>query len=239
MMSRAMVGLGVILAALFLAGCTSSETFRYRMIVEVETPEGLRTGLSVREVEIWERVGESMIGNKVGGKVRGEAVAVDLPNGKTLYMLLGDARWHAHRAIKTPPPGKGHHDWGVKRARWMIDNKAKGELPREKYPMLVTFEDESDPTSVMEVDRDDLEATFGEGYRLKRVRIEITNDRVTTGIRSRLPQPDDKGFFNWDGNGNPNERSVVGIWDFSLRTKNEPERFALLARACCLLPRLR
>ncbi|MEM9086813.1 MAG: hypothetical protein AAGB23_12885 [Pseudomonadota bacterium] len=130
---------------------------------------------------------DAIIGNKVGGKVRGEAVAVDLPNGQTLYMLLGDARWHAHRAIKTPPPGPGHHLLGVKRARWMIKNKAKGELPRGRYPRMVIFQDDDDPTSVMEADPDDLEATLGEGYALKRVGIEITDERVTRQMRARIP----------------------------------------------------
>jgi len=210
-MSRVRVALGVFLAALFLAGCTSSETFRYRMIVEVETPQGLRTGSSVREVEVWERMDDAIIGNKVGGKVRGEAVAVDLPNGKTLYMLLGDARWLAHQAIKTPPPGNGHHHWGVKRARWMRDNKAKGELPRERYPMLVTFGDESDPTSVARVDPDDLGATFGEGVELKRITVEMTDDAVTTDIEERL------GWFrnvaNSGGGLIPMVKNSSGRWE--------------------------
>jgi len=183
------------LAALLLAGCTSNETFRYRMTVEVETPEGLRTGSSVREVEIWERMGDTMIGNKVGGKVRGEAVAVDLPNGKTLYMLLGDARWLAHQAIETPPPGPGHHLWGVKRARWMIENKAKGELPRGHYPTLVASDDPRDPRAFFELDPEDLAANLGPGYSLKRVTIEITDARVTRGIEKRLPEPIGDGFY--------------------------------------------
>lgn len=95
-------------------------------------------------------------------------------------------KWTAHRAIKTPPPGPGHHLLGVKRARWMVENNAKGELPRGRYPRLVIFQDEDDPTSVTEVDPGDLEATFGAGYKLKRVGIEITDERVTEHIRMRL-----------------------------------------------------
>jgi len=192
---RAVSTVLTLVIALFLAGCTSNETFRYRMTVEVETPEGLRTGSSVREVEIWERMGDSMIGNKVGGKVRGEAVAVDLPNGQTLYMLLGDARWLAHQAIETPPPGPGHHLWGVKRARWMVENKAKGELPRGRYPMLVASDDPRDPRAFVELDPEDLEATLGQGYSLKRVKIEITDEPLTIGIEKRLPEPIGEGFY--------------------------------------------
>jgi hypothetical protein len=52
--------------------------------------------------------------------------------------------------------------------------------------MLVTFGDEADPTSVAEVDPDDLAATFGEGVRLKRITVELTDDPVTSGIEARL-----------------------------------------------------
>ncbi|MEM7703663.1 MAG: hypothetical protein AAF251_17130 [Pseudomonadota bacterium] len=217
---RAATTLLALVFALILAGCTSNETFRYRMTVEVETPEGVRTGSSVREVEIWERVGDTMIGNKVGGKVRGEAVAVDLPNGKTLYMLLGDARWLAHQAIETPPPGPGHHLWGVKRARWMVENKAKGELPRGRYPMTVTSDDPRDPRAFFELDPEDLGANLGPGYSLKRVTIEITNDPLTRGMEKRLPEPIGDGFYGRriiiDG-----EEKVarIGRSQFSLGTK--------------------
>ena len=52
--------------------------------------------------------------------------------------------------------------------------------------MLVTFGDLDDPTSVAEVDPDDLAASFGEGYALKRITVQITDDPVTTGIEQRL-----------------------------------------------------
>jgi len=68
--------IGALLAALLLTSCSSSETFRYRLIVEVETPQGLHTGSSVLEVTVREASGDSLIGNKVQGRVQGEAVAV-------------------------------------------------------------------------------------------------------------------------------------------------------------------
>ena len=51
---------------------------------------------------------------------------------------------------------------------------------------LVTFGDLDDPTSVEEVDPDDLAATFGEGVSLKRITVQMTDDLVTTGIEERL-----------------------------------------------------
>jgi hypothetical protein len=57
---------------------------------------------------------------------------------------------------------------------------------RPAYPMLVTFGDEADPTSVTLVDPDDLAATFGAGVKLRRITAELTDDPVTTGIEKRL-----------------------------------------------------
>ena len=59
--------------------------YRYRLTVEVETPEGLRIGSSVIEVETSE---SSFPHSTVNHRVRGEAVAVNLPSGKTLFALL-------------------------------------------------------------------------------------------------------------------------------------------------------
>ena len=59
------------------------EPIRYRLTAEVQTPEGVRTGSSVIETT-WDR-------GLSGATVKGEAVAVDLPNGQTLFVLLRTA----------------------------------------------------------------------------------------------------------------------------------------------------
>lgn len=63
----------------------------------------------------------------------------------------------------------------------------RGLPERSAYPMLVTFSDLGDPASVERVDPDDLAASFGDGVRLKRVTVQMTDDPVTTGITTRLP----------------------------------------------------
>jgi hypothetical protein len=52
--------------------------------------------------------------------------------------------------------------------------------------MLVTFKDIADPTSVVLVDPDDLAASFGAGYRLKAITVQVTDKPVTVGIEKRL-----------------------------------------------------
>jgi hypothetical protein len=52
--------------------------------------------------------------------------------------------------------------------------------------MLVRFGDIADPKTVAKVDPDDLAASFGKGVTLRRITVERTKDKVTTGIEKRL-----------------------------------------------------
>ncbi|NMW31962.1 hypothetical protein HKD42_07810, partial [Altererythrobacter sp. RZ02] len=78
---------------------------------------------------------------------------------------------------------------------------------RSAYPMLVTFGDLSDPTSVAQVDPDDLAASFGTGTTLKRITVQMTDDPVTTGIEQRLGWLPDTYSTMLDGNANQTIRA--------------------------------
>ncbi len=54
-------------------------------------------------------------------------------------------------------------------------------VPQKLAPFLVTFADVNDPTSVKQVDPHDQAASFGEGYSLKSITLEITDEPVTRG----------------------------------------------------------
>ena len=202
---RGLIGLAVLGAAgMVLSACALAEDatpdYRYRLTVEVETPEGLRSGSSVIEVrQNMGRTAMSGFGKRIDRRARGEAVAVDLPGGRTLYALLrsrNDTDW-ASSVVQDLAPRIEGEKWEE-----TFDNvlllEGKVTLPREwvhwhsamsdrnAYPMLVTFADPADPASVALVDPDDLAATFGEGTRLKRLTVQLTNDPVTTGIEQRL-----------------------------------------------------
>lgn len=178
-----------------LGACgTKHETFRYRLTVEVETPDGPRIGSSVLEVALSETGDDAWVTPEASGvraKLRGEVVAVDLPDDKVLFALLrteeqGDAgAWWPFR-IGSNPNFSGEFS-GVRNARAMEASNAGGDLPRDSYPMLVTFGDLADPTSVERVDPNDLAASFGKGVRLKRITVQMTDDPVTTEVEKRLP----------------------------------------------------
>ncbi|MDR4487060.1 MAG: hypothetical protein R3B83_05990 [Nitrospirales bacterium] len=63
----------------------------------------------------------------------------------------------------------------------MSTSRFKTEIPRSHYPLLVTFTDLTDPTTVKVVDPENLAATFGPGVSLKRLTLEITDEPVTEG----------------------------------------------------------
>ena len=198
---RAISGLLVVVFALFLLACDNPRTpdYRYRLTVEVKTPEGLRTGSSVIEVEqSMGRSAGSGFGKIIVRRVRGEAVAVDLPGGQTLFALLRsdiDVDWSARLMQMLAPEIAGEAFEDVFDNVLMIESEvevprtwpANVVLPeRSAYPIFVTFGDVDDPTSVELVDPDDLAATFGEGYALERITVQLTDEPVTTGIKERL-----------------------------------------------------
>ncbi len=187
MMARRGFGKGVLglligAGAILLPGCGSPlpDAFRYRMTVEVDTPQGLIEGFAVREVRF-----SKMANDGNYGRARGEAVVVDLPNGAVLFALLTGASGNVDHASQTM--------WHIFRTTasksievWPNFEGKDMPITSGRVPMLVTFDDLDDPTSVAEVDPDDLAASFGEGYALKRITVQITDEPVTTGIEERL-----------------------------------------------------
>lgn len=202
-MGRILHAASLMLVVLMLPGCAFADDkapdYRYRLTVEVETPEGLTAGSSVIAVEqTLGRAGGAPANSQLYLRVRGEAVAVDLPGGQTLFALLrsqSNNEWSAG-IVAALAPRREDPD-GAPRFDGVLLLDGIAEVPRffppnriigrhSGYPMLVTFGDVDDPTSVKEVDPDDLAASFGEGVRLKRITVELTDDPVTTGIGERL-----------------------------------------------------
>lgn len=204
MVRRGVIALFAGGVAALLAGCDwiapPQATLRYRIIVEVETPQGLRTGSSVIETTY---IDGPSIGDASGleTRLRGEAVAVDLPGGQTLFALLrsvtdGDAAGYHGRlfnqaladgAVAEPPLTRrfAAHEW-IEERREARQIKPRLTLPLAHYPMLVRFRDVRDPRSVELVESDRLDAVFGVGVKLRRITLAVTDDAVTVGIEKRL-----------------------------------------------------
>lgn len=183
-----------VLAIIGLSTCYMPlPTYRYRMTVEVDTPEGLKTGSSVIEVQSWDQ-GHGFPGPEAGGirtKVRGEAVAVDLPNGQTLFALLRSAKGDVDAASRyawalLPEPPDKTKPGGRTNINALKAIQGRTALAPKDYPMLVRFKDINDPKTVELVEPSNLEAHFGEGAKLKSISVEATYETVTSEIAARL-----------------------------------------------------
>ena len=158
-----------------------------KMTVEVETPEGVKTGSSVVRVN-WRKNDPlgSINGPRWLSQIWGEAPVVELPGKKYLFALLshrGSSSYAANIALRTMPSAKWRSasEWAknyvaVRRSRGKVE-----KVKPENYPLLVTFSDITKPETVKRVDPDNLAATFGPGHALKSITLEITNEAVTRG----------------------------------------------------------
>jgi hypothetical protein len=201
----------IVIAGLILVGCGAlsgnEASYRFRMTVEVDTPQGVRTGSSVYKVRA-NRTKELITGGTGRNwTVKGEAFVVDLPSGKSLFVLLkttspmrtdlaqlsmaaldptfkNDIVESAQRIAS----GKNIRSPTVLQPTAVYDYYKSGKLIYEtvpNYPLLVTFRDNRDPRTIERVDPMDA-AKLGPGIKIKRITLAVTDDDVTTGIEKRL-----------------------------------------------------
>jgi hypothetical protein len=165
-----------------------SDSWRYKMTVEVETPEGLKTGSAVREVTVHHglKLTPEMLPQV---DLKGEAVVVDLGKRGILFVLnSGD---YGTDILFKMFPGN--------------DKQGKVTITPNLYPNFAKFLDVNKPTSVENVRAENdqiidqlrkydpyrrmvsFEDAFGAGVKLKTVTIEITSEPITWGIEKYLP----------------------------------------------------
>ncbi len=181
------------IAALWLFWTHNFPTYSYnfRMTVAVETPEGVKTGSSVYSISAGKRPKLTAEEGSRSMVIKGEAVAVDLPDDKILFALLKtDSGSLSRLSMKALDPSFVSNGYDtVASARRLGSRKGVEEnavVPPEDYPILVTFADIDDPKSIELVDPNDLAASFSEGYVLISITVELTDDPVTTGIEERF-----------------------------------------------------
>jgi len=132
----------------------------------------------------------SLAPGDVTTQVTGEAVAVDLPGRKTLFALLskpGSAEGANAYALDAlfPRPWVGSKEY-VANVNALADRRDIGVLPSKDWPMLVTFGDIKNPTSIVRIDVANLESTLGPDVKIRRITAQITEEPVTTGIEKKL-----------------------------------------------------
>jgi hypothetical protein len=170
---------------------------KYRLTVEVETPEGRKSASGVMAVHpdrSYTRRGQT--------RTLGDAIFVDLGQGKNLVALLAhvdknlvldDVNYVALRAYLAAT-GKRVPFSEMSRLTGVVP--VKGEL----VPVLVSFADQAIPGTARVVLPDDAEAVLGKGYRLQGISVEVVpngywpldfggvlGEAVTRGIQAKLP----------------------------------------------------
>jgi hypothetical protein len=192
MMTRRGV-LGVLAggAALALGGCGSpgKASYRFRMTVEVETPQGIKTGSSVYQVRAMNRTDIGSEAAKREWLMDGQALVIDMPDGRAIFVLMktedSSINDLAKMSMKTLDPAF-KNDIVESAGRLGGWSTHAGEVPRQYYPLMVRFRDLNDPKSVERVDP--------KAAGVKRIMLETTGDDVTTGIKERLGWLSDGGL---------------------------------------------
>lgn len=200
---RDLLRAGACGSVLFLVGCDRLANttisgkylpnYRYKLTVEVDTPEGVKSGHSVIEViKPW----------RPGASSRGQAVAVDLPGRQTLFVLLRSEQtsdWSDDAMAPAWPPIQRSGDEEKDVAALLRAARAMGQVPLPRVrklgamgemdhtPYFVRFKDMRDPMTIEKVDPDNMARSFGEGVRLKGLLVEITEETVSKGIEKKLP----------------------------------------------------
>jgi hypothetical protein len=176
---------------------------KYRLTVEVETPEGAKSGSTV--LAVTPDRGYSRGGHT---KTSGDAIFIDLGGGKNLTALLA----HIDKSIDLDAINyvalRAYTAAAGRRVNFNDMSRMTGVVPvnGELIPVLVTFGDPANPKTAHSVPPQEFETVLGKGYRLRGISAGVVpngfwpvdlggplGEPVTRGILARLPwlgQPD-------------------------------------------------
>jgi hypothetical protein len=215
-MPRCFLRLAAIAAmAVALAGCGRTESYRYKLTLAVNTPDGIKRGSSVVSATLWQ---VSIPASGIMTKLRGEALYLDLgPGARPLIALLtsylhpkhGATQFEYQKAIRwsrdagpgnnllsdlygSPPkwdprPGSSYTDWYMNNVRRIAHMRGSHPITPNDLPDLVTFDDINEPKTVILVDPNDLQATLGPNITWNEITLEMTDEPITSGLVTKLP----------------------------------------------------
>jgi len=180
-----------ISVSLFKAFTPSEFSWHLKLTARIVTPEGPVTSSNVIEIRYKDnRLSGFGLPEASGvqSSVKGEALAVELPSKRVLFILLGD-----QAGQDTPADWPGRL-WQSQSATFddlvaLIGSKIGAPpeaLPAEQWPLMVTFRDLQNPDSLQVISGDDLSFWFGPGVRVDELSLQITREPATSGEITRL-----------------------------------------------------
>jgi hypothetical protein len=190
--------IGVLGLPLLLGACLGNRaSFRYKLTLAVDTPEGVKSGFSVVEVAAWD---VSVPDRGTMSRAIGEAVYVDLGAGmrpvvaamipyrpKQTGLRWSDGKPNARQLLELYGERVSGLAELIDDIRRLARHRGARALTPNDLPYLVTFADINVPASALAIDPYNLPAALGQDVKWNSLTIEVTNDSVTTGIDKRLP----------------------------------------------------
>jgi hypothetical protein len=197
-MSIALRVVAVLCAALALTACGRSASYRYKLALTLDTPDGVKTASNVVEINASDVI---LPARGFCHKTKGQALYVDLGTGRRpLIALLTRIRratdpWPTFLGWGEDAPGEALADkcLGPKKPEdWLDELRATRKcgpvaITTADLPDLVTFADVNNPKSVMLVDPNNLSATLGPGVSWRSMTLQATDEPLTKEIDEHLP----------------------------------------------------
>jgi hypothetical protein len=204
-LKRFLLTTALVLAGLFIIWRVIFPVYShgYRLTIEVETPEGLKSAANVINVSAQEQPWPI---SSVVTHLSADATYLDLGHGKNVVALLSRGE---EASQSSAPTLLALETFGLRNCRtssmcdWSQIERTTGrrDLPPELLPTLVTFTDPKNPRTARVIEPSEFPTVFGAGYRFKGAWIEMTDDRVTRNIKERLPWLE--GFAGTTNDGKP------------------------------------
>ena len=197
------VGLRVIAALLVIRCSTPAASLRYRVTVDVDTPQGPRSGSSVMELVLNRKFLIPMPG--FGGadygprfKVYGEGPIVPLGDGTSLFTMLQDSAYRSEHDISSVVlDGLRLHDRRRTSAgatdeaifRELNASRASASVRPPCSLSLARFADPEKPKTLNEVRPNGVGASADQSYSIGGIKIEVVgkDEPLTTALADRFP----------------------------------------------------
>jgi hypothetical protein len=175
---------------------------KYRLTVDVETPSGTRSASGIMSVRPNRSYGGTGSGSSLP-QTKGDALLVDLGDGKNLVVLLAygadGSNFDDPSFLPTRMLGARDRRVGFRDVKTFA-GAAPLPVPEQLRPVVVSFTDINDPKSAQRASVSDLEASLGKGYRLLGFSLDVVangfwpfdfggvlGEPVTRGIEAKLP----------------------------------------------------
>ncbi|MBN9219436.1 MAG: hypothetical protein J0I79_15945 [Mesorhizobium sp.] len=176
----------IVIPAFLLASCgmfADVWEWNQKLTVEVLVDGKVVSGSAVSHVW-WQEA--NALGVSPSG-YKGEATVVDLGTRGQLFALIGEETKYIAQYTLHDDLGYGRGDY-ERLLPAIMHFRGTKNVPRDRYPLFVTFTNLSDPTTLRKVDPEDLAAVFGSGVSLKLITLGVTDEKPTEGaIEKRLP----------------------------------------------------